>query len=321
MQFDLPSYQFMEYSDPLWEMALKKYTILEKTSASRKARVLCRVHYFLKNNPNWRDGRPWVYNSINQWCKQFPTWPKSTVERAFDALRKDKLLIVGCYNQRAYDFTNWYTINYELLSDLLNRTLEEIKFKPEETKIESIEFRDGNKPNVTVTDGLRHGEVGPRHGDGGANVTVEEGLRHGGVDDTNESSNNLPRNQLRNPINNHVNGSTLSNVAKTLHEVCRENACRSQEPELLKIIDYFWKQYKTHRGEEHPSIGKGTLTDAVIKLSSKNDYDGACIPIEFETYRDYIDQFFKTHYEGSDYHFQYFCDGDIIKNLDKACNS
>lgn len=80
-----------------------------------EALVLQQIHYWISNelNKNIRDGRVWVYNTINEWRKQFPFWGLNTIIRAIESLESKKLIITGKYNKLARDRTKWYTIDYD----------------------------------------------------------------------------------------------------------------------------------------------------------------------------------------------------------------
>ena len=95
--------------------------------------VLRQVHYWIENyrkkgdKRHFHDGRYWVYNTFGGWQKDnFPFWSENTVRRIFESLRKPykpeggeekvergPLLLVGNYNQKGYDRTLWYSIDYE----------------------------------------------------------------------------------------------------------------------------------------------------------------------------------------------------------------
>ena len=96
---------------------------LAKAIGLNEAIVLQQVHYWLKNNErngkdetHFRDGQWWTFNTYSNWQKtDFPFWSVKTVQRTFDNLRDAGLLLVGRFNRKAYDKTNWYTIDYERL--------------------------------------------------------------------------------------------------------------------------------------------------------------------------------------------------------------
>lgn len=63
---------------------------------------------------NIRDGRKWVYKSLTDLLDFFPFWSKSTLNRVINSLKKEKKLIhVGEYNEKKYDRTRWFAINFE----------------------------------------------------------------------------------------------------------------------------------------------------------------------------------------------------------------
>lgn len=82
-----------------------------------EAIVLQQIHYWISNvlNKNVIDGRKWVYNTYEDWKKQFPFWSKSTIVRTIDSLENKKLIISGSFNKMSIDRTKWYTIDYEKL--------------------------------------------------------------------------------------------------------------------------------------------------------------------------------------------------------------
>lgn len=87
-----------------------------------EAIVLQQLHYWLQRSNNVRDGHKWVYNSMNDWLKQFP-WIKSRkrLTRYFDDLESRGLVVTGNYNKAAFDKTKWYRIDYDSLSVLEKR--------------------------------------------------------------------------------------------------------------------------------------------------------------------------------------------------------
>lgn len=87
-----------------------------------EAIVLQQVHYWIKHNErknrNNKEGFYWVYNTFDEWEKQFPFWSGRTIKRTFKKLEDKNLLIVGNYNKKTYDRTKWYRINYKTLESL-----------------------------------------------------------------------------------------------------------------------------------------------------------------------------------------------------------
>lgn len=77
--------------------------------------ILQQLHYWLQKSKNYYDGRAWVYNSIPEWCEQFPFLAQRTIERAMASLKSKELVITGNYNKMKADRTLWYSIDYERL--------------------------------------------------------------------------------------------------------------------------------------------------------------------------------------------------------------
>ena len=83
-----------------------------------EAIVLQQVHFLSSISDNELDGRKWVYNSYDDWQKQFPFWSRPTIVRIFKRLEDAELIIAGNHNKRAYDRTKWYSVNYKKLAIL-----------------------------------------------------------------------------------------------------------------------------------------------------------------------------------------------------------
>ncbi len=80
-----------------------------------EALFIQQLHYWVDRSKNIIDGRQWVYNTMADWSKQFPFWSQKTLSRTISNLEKQKLVISGNYNQKGYDRTKWYTIDYAAL--------------------------------------------------------------------------------------------------------------------------------------------------------------------------------------------------------------
>ena len=83
-----------------------------------EALFIQQLHYWVDRSKNIIDGRQWVYNTMADWSRQFPFWSQKTLSRTISNLEKQKLVISGNYNQKGYDRTKWYTIDYLALEQL-----------------------------------------------------------------------------------------------------------------------------------------------------------------------------------------------------------
>jgi hypothetical protein len=83
--------------------------------------VLQQLHYWLLESKNIKDGFKWVYNTYEDWQKQFPFWSVRTLKRIITGLETEELIITGNYNKLKIDRTKWYRINNEKLDSLMER--------------------------------------------------------------------------------------------------------------------------------------------------------------------------------------------------------
>lgn len=97
-----------------------------------EAIVLQQVQYWIntknKSRERYQDAfvagsdglqRCWIFNSITSWQKQFPFWNERTLRRVIEKLVSDNLLICEQLSTKKWDRTNWYTINYTRLGEIL----------------------------------------------------------------------------------------------------------------------------------------------------------------------------------------------------------
>ncbi len=86
--------------------------------------VLQQIHYWLrinkKSKSNMRNGHYWVYNTYEEWQKEFPFWSVATIKRIITKLEREGWLISDNFNKLKIDRTKWYRINYEKLEPFEN---------------------------------------------------------------------------------------------------------------------------------------------------------------------------------------------------------
>jgi hypothetical protein len=83
-----------------------------------EALILQQLHYWLQRSCVERDGHRWVWNSYEDWQRQFPFWHRDTIKRAFLTLRRRGLVITRKNPERPGDRTNWYRIDYARLEQV-----------------------------------------------------------------------------------------------------------------------------------------------------------------------------------------------------------
>lgn len=93
---------------------------LAKKIGLNKAILLQQAHYWLQHTTQVQQGKKWFYKTHEEWQEEFPFWSISTIRRAISELEKDNLLVTGNFNQKKYDKTKWYTVNYQELYQSMN---------------------------------------------------------------------------------------------------------------------------------------------------------------------------------------------------------
>jgi len=103
--------------------------LLAQKIGLNEAIILQQINYWMTNplNENFKEGRMWVYNTYDQWMKQFPFWSYSTIKTTILSLQNKKLIISGSFNRVKTDRTKWYTIDYESVTSLGIGTSAEFK--------------------------------------------------------------------------------------------------------------------------------------------------------------------------------------------------
>lgn len=87
------------------------------------ALILQQTYYWCRKNQekgrNFRDGFYWTYNTYREWEEHLRGFDERTIRRNIVTLAEKKLLIIGRYNKRSYDKTNWYRVNEPVLQQLM----------------------------------------------------------------------------------------------------------------------------------------------------------------------------------------------------------
>ena len=126
---------------------------LAKIIGLNEALVLQQLNYWL-NKPGVgveRDGYKWVYNTYEQWHKNFPFWSIITIKRIFYRLEDAGLIISVQLDKSHWDQTKYYRINYQALEELVGTlTVIEDDNKPLNDLIEGIEMSTMNVSPVEM---------------------------------------------------------------------------------------------------------------------------------------------------------------------------
>lgn len=85
-----------------------------------EAIILQQIHYWVSNKASGieKNGVRWIYNTHEQWQKQFPFLSQATIKRCLNKLRKLGLISVQQFNKSRHDWTNFYSVNYDQIQQL-----------------------------------------------------------------------------------------------------------------------------------------------------------------------------------------------------------
>ena len=277
-----------------------------KTSLN-EAIVLQQIHYWLEKSEHIHDGRKWVYNSIDNWCEQFPFFSKSTVDRTFKSLCDRGLLIKGNYNKSKFDKTNWYSIDYDRLGQLENDD-DFIVNEPITSNWSNGEIQnevdntiDYNTENTNIdydTDNISPTELNTNKF-----ASSPTGL-HTSLSDERKADTNSKDKWV--VTKNHI-VSVMDNLGYG------ELADETQS--AIEIFRYYCMVYKQKTGKAHPRLNDKAMTDTLVNfIDSLSEID--CI--DCDDYECMIDEHFSNNYgKEIDYSIRHFMNIGILKKLYK----
>lgn len=253
-----------------------------------EAIILQQIHYWLKIKEDKQDkdsyihGRYWVYNSYEQWQKQFPFWSIPTIKRFFSKLEKEGLLICGNFNKARFDKTKWYSIDYQVL-------YHRIKLIPSSDQNDPIVgsyWYDGTDQN-DPTNTIEYTKITTKN-------TTESTLLYGA--ELKKENHNIPFD--------------CSVLKKQIIKSCNKQEIENPQP-YIDIIVYYYSAYMQIFHQEHKRISTKAM-DSVIKAINCG-FDEINTN-DFDTYRSMIDKHFQTVYTDCDYSICHFMTDGIRKN-------
>lgn len=78
-----------------------------------EAIVIQQLHYLLPYSVTNKDGKNWVFNSIENWLKIFPFFSRNTLIRTFENLEKMGFVLAEKIQKKQRNQTKFYTIDYD----------------------------------------------------------------------------------------------------------------------------------------------------------------------------------------------------------------
>lgn len=101
------------------------------------------------NDTNFHDGQYWTYNTVNAFCEIFPFWTENQIRNILKKLTALGILKKGDFNQNRYNKTVWYSINEDVLNNLLTSSPEQENSTEDEYKNYNEQIQ--NSPQSTET--------------------------------------------------------------------------------------------------------------------------------------------------------------------------
>lgn len=102
------------------EPPLQVLPSLAKAIGLNEAIVLQQIQYWIALEQGIeKDGRRWIYNTVEEWRKQFPFWGDNTIQRTLQSLRDKGLVEARKLSSDKWRHTLYYSINYKNLQDCI----------------------------------------------------------------------------------------------------------------------------------------------------------------------------------------------------------
>ncbi|WHA04535.1 hypothetical protein N3Z17_04765 [Candidatus Bandiella numerosa] len=161
----------------------------------------------------------WIYNSLNEWHKQFNYWSLSTLRRTIKSLEDSGILISKKINANKWNHTKWYSINFNKINELNPNNFYK---KPSSL----------NKPDESIL------------------LNNQQSIFYSNLDSKNTNIGSTNRSVQNEQIiitkNNYTNKSSYkkNNVVleNALKEKIEENCINSNEKEVINKMMYIWNK-------------------------------------------------------------------------------
>jgi len=270
--------------------------VLAEKIGLNEAIVVQQVHYWIEMYRNtkdekikekhFHDGKWWIYNTYEEWQKQFPFWSIITIKRIFGNLKKLNVILTGKYNNKKYDHTKWYTIDYEVLESLVNT--------------DSINLIQSNVSNC---------DNGKCQND--TTYTI----------DYSENSSSIEK-QLNDSYITFFSKAEKSQsddldfniIERQIRKYCEENDCEEYIDNLIGTFRYFYEDYERCFGKDHTILSQKNIDKTCDKLIA---FAYSTLGIyNLHDYKVMIYHYLRTDYKKAiNYSILHFTTKGIMKNL------
>ena len=78
-----------------------------------------RIEYWISKSGKKIDNNEWIYNSLEEWQRQFSFWSISKIRRIINSLKKHDLILTKKINSKCGNHVMWYAINLKTLHSIV----------------------------------------------------------------------------------------------------------------------------------------------------------------------------------------------------------
>ena len=257
-----------------------------------EAIILNQLNYWLEINKkadkNFIDGKYWVYNSYAEWRENdFPYWSEKTIQRTFTRLENKGIVISANYNKMCIDKTKWYSIDFEVLEDMI-KAYDSNKISEED----KMSCREGQYDRPIPKNTTKDYSYAFSKEKGSSCFSGEKAVGQSNV---------------KYPI---------EDVPYLVGQYAEPNTLGSRIIDLRNIILYFIDRYNENSNTRHIDVSDSAIKSIVDAYFHPT---GKVVDCEAEDYMWMIDDYFATDYKMNGRRvsksLQHFFSGKIRENI------
>jgi hypothetical protein len=233
------------------EMPLVLMPTLAKNIGLNESIVVQQVHYWLTSSKHEHENRKWIFNTYEEWNKQFPFWSNKTLRRIFANLVNNGILITGNFNKLGFDRTIWYTICYEKLSEF-NGQNDHISYGQND-HMDKDNMTTSHLVNVTTSDMV--------------NMTTP--ITRYYTDNNTDNINTIVDDKITKSKERKIEYAEFVKMTEKEYEVLMEKYGKEQVDKMIEVLD----NYKGSNNKKYASDYRAILNWVVERVVGKDARD------------------------------------------------
>lgn len=223
-----------------------KYTrsynaILAKKLNKSKAIIINQIDYWtsrLRDEKHFHNGIYWVRETYKEWHEQFPEMSVRGIQKTLLSLEEEGFIYVGNFNDRSYDKTKWYAVNYEKVKAVLEENAE----KPHE--------QSSQGPYEQSSSGVHEQSSSPIPKNSIPNVSI-------------------PKNKI-NIVHSAMNAPLIHDIDAYMVDVMSMLNTDAND-DICKAIRWFFEKYEDFTGHPHIMLKLSTISSIADDLIPYGD--------------------------------------------------